>query len=68
LCLQIILCNPICAIAYAYVAWRFFNQRIMDEEKYLITFFGVDYVRYQQRVPVGLPYIRGYSIEEATRA
>lgn len=62
---QMILCNPICAFAYAYVSWHFFNRRIIDEEKYLLTFFGVDYVRYQQRVPVGLPYIRGYSIEDA---
>ncbi|VDO75719.1 unnamed protein product [Heligmosomoides polygyrus] len=37
---QVILCNPICLFAYAYVSWHFFNERIYDEERDLINFFG----------------------------
>jgi len=57
---QMILCNMICMVGYAIVAWRFFDLRIFDEEMFLINFFGIDYIEYQRRVPVGLPFITGY--------
>uniref|UniRef100_A0A914WG30 Protein-S-isoprenylcysteine O-methyltransferase n=1 Tax=Plectus sambesii TaxID=2011161 RepID=A0A914WG30_9BILA len=60
---QIALVNPLCVVAYAVVSWRFFNERIYDEELYLINFFRDDYVHYQQRVPVGLPFIEGFKPE-----
>ncbi|CAD5224111.1 unnamed protein product [Bursaphelenchus okinawaensis] len=37
---QIILCNPFCLVAYAYVSYRFFDDRIYEEERYLLEFFG----------------------------
>ena len=54
------LCNPLCTIAYAYVSWRFFNERIEDEEVTLLNFFGEHYLDYQKRVGTGLPFINGY--------
>ncbi|KAK7093402.1 protein-S-isoprenylcysteine O-methyltransferase-like [Littorina saxatilis] len=57
---QIMLCNPCCLIGYTIVSWRFFNERIYEEEIYLLNFFGEDYLEYQRRVPTGLPFIQGY--------
>ncbi|KAK6726584.1 hypothetical protein RB195_004735 [Necator americanus] len=57
---QVILCNPICLCAYAYVSWHFFNERIYDEERDLINFFGQQYVNYRRDVWVGVPYVKGF--------
>ena len=57
---QILLANPICLCAYTYVTWVFFNERIYIEEFSLLQFFGEDYVKYQDRVAVGIPFIKGY--------
>ena len=35
------------------VSFRFFRERIEDEEFQLIRFFGQQYVQYQARVPAG---------------
>jgi protein-S-isoprenylcysteine O-methyltransferase len=60
---QIILANPICTLVYTLTSWKFFNDRIHMEEATLLSFFGDDYYKYQQKVPTGLPFIRGYKIE-----
>ncbi|GFO22026.1 hypothetical protein PoB_004853100 [Plakobranchus ocellatus] len=57
---QVMLCNPICIVAYAVASWKFFNERIFDEEIFLLNFFGEDYLDYQRRVPTGIPFIYGY--------
>ncbi|KAK0056755.1 protein-S-isoprenylcysteine O-methyltransferase [Biomphalaria pfeifferi] len=57
---QIMLCNPFCLIGYTIVSWRFFNERITEEEIYLLNFFGEDYLDYQKKVPTGIPFVRGY--------
>ena len=57
---QLLLCNPVCAVGYAVASWRFFNERIEDEEEYLIHFFGHKYIEYQKKVGTGLPFIRGF--------
>nr|CAG4642001.1 EOG090X0CFU [Eurycercus lamellatus] len=59
---QIVLCNPLCTIAYAYVSWRFFYERVWEEEMTLLHFFGQQYALYQSKVPTGLPFIEGYLI------
>ena len=58
---QLILCNPLCAVTYAIVAWKFFADRIEHEEEMLILFFGKQYLDYRKKVPTGLPFIKGYS-------
>uniref|UniRef100_A0A915DPU9 Protein-S-isoprenylcysteine O-methyltransferase n=1 Tax=Ditylenchus dipsaci TaxID=166011 RepID=A0A915DPU9_9BILA len=57
---QIILCNPICTCVYAYVTFNFFEDRIYEEERYLIEFFGQRYIAYQQKVQTGIPGIPGF--------
>ena len=54
------LCNPVCLFGYAVASWKFFNERIFDEEISLLNFFGEDYVDYQNKVGTGLPFIKGY--------
>lgn len=54
---QVLLGNPICFVAFAYVSWNFFKDRIPLEEYYLHRIFGNEYVRYKARVPTGIPGI-----------
>ncbi|KAK3932805.1 Protein-S-isoprenylcysteine O-methyltransferase [Frankliniella fusca] len=61
---QVLLINPICLIGYTIVSWSFFNERIFYEEITLLNFFGAEYHRYQQKTSTGLPFIKGYIIEE----
>lgn len=61
---QIILFNPICIVLYAIVSWKFFHDRIFIEEITLLNFFGSKYYDYQQKVPTGIPFIKGYEIEQ----
>ncbi|KAK9737644.1 Isoprenylcysteine carboxyl methyltransferase (ICMT) family [Popillia japonica] len=60
---QIILLNPLCTLAYAYVSWIFFRDRINIEELTLLNFFGEEYYNYQKKVGSGLPLIEGYKLE-----
>lgn len=61
---QVLLCNPVCLVAYALASWKFFSERTYNEEQYLIHFFGQEYVYYKRRVWSGLPFIRGFPLEE----
>ncbi|XP_050085536.1 protein-S-isoprenylcysteine O-methyltransferase [Anopheles aquasalis] len=60
---QITLANPICFVIYAIASWKFFHDRILMEEITLLNFFGEEYIKYQERVPTGLPYIHGFRVE-----
>lgn len=63
---QLILMNPLCAIAYPIVAYDFLSSRVVAEEESLLSFFGNAYCEYQARVGTGLPFIRGYiHVEES---
>lgn len=58
---QLTLCNPICLIGYIWASWRFFNERVYDEEITLIDFFGEEYLAYQKKVTsVGVPFVKGF--------
>jgi len=57
---QIILCNPFCIVAYTVASWKFFHQRVYEEEITLLSFFDDQYISYQKKVPTGLPFIHGY--------
>lgn len=53
-------------MAYIYASWKFFDDRIHDEEITLIYFFGDDYLDYQKKVPAtGVPYVKGYEFKPA---
>ena len=58
-----ILCNPVCFVAYVLASWQFFKDRIWDEELSLTEFFGQDYIDYQNKVPTGLPFIDGFKVD-----
>lgn len=55
---QVMLCNPVCVVAFALVTWRFFSRRIPYEEYFLRQFFGSQYIEYARRVPSGIPFVR----------
>ncbi|XP_063691850.1 protein-S-isoprenylcysteine O-methyltransferase-like [Bolinopsis microptera] len=59
---QLLLCNPVCSIGYAYASWKFFEERIEEEECYLLRFFGSEYRDYKEQVGIGIPGIKGYTI------
>ncbi|XP_071109319.1 protein-S-isoprenylcysteine O-methyltransferase-like [Haliotis cracherodii] len=60
---QLVLCNPVCLAGYTAVSWRFFKERIFEEELYLLNFFGEEYIDYQRKVGTGLPFIKGFRAE-----
>jgi protein-S-isoprenylcysteine O-methyltransferase len=61
---QLLLANPICLVAYTVTSWKFFNSRIVYEEYFLRKFFGKKYVEYQKKVTIGIPFIKGYLVDE----
>ncbi|KAM7357347.1 isoprenylcysteine carboxylmethyltransferase ste14 [Cochliomyia hominivorax] len=60
---QFILMNPFCILAYTAASWKFFHDRIYCEEFTLLNFFRNDYRVYQQNVPTGLPFIKGFILD-----
>lgn len=52
--------NPVCVVAYALASWKFFKDRIYYEEMTLVNFFADDYILYQEKVGIGLPFIKGF--------
>ena len=60
---QILLCNPVCLVGYTIASWKFFEDRINDEEESLITFFGEQYVDYKKKVGTGIPFITGFPLD-----
>jgi protein-S-isoprenylcysteine O-methyltransferase len=56
--MQVLLWNPVCAVAYAWVSWKFFASRIEYEEGTLRRFYPQQYPEYCRRTVVGIPFIR----------
>lgn len=54
---QVLLGNPVCAAAFAAVAWRFFVLRIPAEEAHLRQFFGPAWQAYAVATPTRIPFI-----------
>ena len=57
---ELCLMNPICFVLYGGILWVNFNERIIAEEESLYQFFGNAYSDYHTKVPVGIPFIRGF--------
>ncbi|KAA8917501.1 hypothetical protein TRICI_000367 [Trichomonascus ciferrii] len=55
--LQMFMLNPVSFLGFAIVLWRFFNDRIADEESHLVAFFGDRYINYKRSTPTRIPYI-----------
>ncbi|EAR90793.3 S-isoprenylcysteine O-methyltransferase (macronuclear) [Tetrahymena thermophila SB210] len=60
---QIILGNLFCFFAYAFVLYKFFLYRIVQEEHYLVKFFGQQYIDYSKIVPIRIPFME-YAIHK----
>ena len=54
---QVLLANPLCTVAYAAASWRFFNDRIPDEEEALSRMFGDQYKAYKEKTIIGIPFL-----------
>ncbi len=57
------LCNPVCTVGYAVASWKFFYERIRNEEYHLIRFFGDEYIQYMREVPTRIPFNSGLEPE-----
>lgn len=55
--IEIMCCNPICFIAFTFILFKFFKNRILLEEKLLIQFFGEEYLEYKKKVGILIPFI-----------
>ncbi|WWC87816.1 uncharacterized protein L201_002708 [Kwoniella dendrophila CBS 6074] len=53
---QLLLGNVVTSLGFVIVLSRFFSARIIDEEKWLVKFFGDEYVQYRKRVGTKLPF------------
>ena len=51
------LANPLSVIVFVIVTWRFFDDRIREEEGLLLGFFGKQYEDYRAKVPTRMPFI-----------
>lgn len=54
---QLLLGNPIHAMAYAAVSWNFFKRRIAYEEESLLQLFPDEYPDYRRRTWMGIPFL-----------
>lgn len=54
---QMILGNGLCLAGYGWVLFRFFRERIQEEEKYLVDFFPAEYEKYRRICNSGFPCI-----------
>ena len=55
---QLVLGNWVCFVVYAGILFVFFRERIRNEERFLVRFFGEEYERYRERTGVWIPGIR----------
>lgn len=55
---QVLLLNPISFLLFALISLRFFKNRILFEEAYLLRFFGDEYAEYKLKVPTGIPTLK----------
>ncbi|CAG8438545.1 16247_t:CDS:2 [Acaulospora morrowiae] len=56
--MQVLLFNPICLVVFPVVLYRFFSNRIREEEPLLVEFFGEEYEEYRKKTPTLIPFIR----------
>ena len=52
---QLILANPICLVGYSIVSWKFFQNRLEEEEEHLLMMFGEEYAEYKRKTWIGIP-------------
>ena len=55
--IEVMCFNPLCIIGFTYILFKFFKNRIQNEEEFLIRFFGMEYIKYRKEVGVLIPFI-----------
>ncbi|KAK9245348.1 Isoprenylcysteine carboxyl methyltransferase family-domain-containing protein [Lipomyces tetrasporus] len=55
---QLFLMNPVATVGFTIILWRFFNNRIRYEEKFLTDFFGDKYIDYKKTTGTLIPFIK----------
>ena len=55
--IEIMCVNPLCIIAFTFILFKFFKNRIKIEEEYLIRFFGMEYINYRREVGALIPFV-----------
>jgi len=55
---QLLICNPLCSVAYAFASWRFFKVRIAYEEDLLQRQYPKKYSSYIDSSWLGIPFIK----------
>lgn len=55
---QLWLGNTIFLVLGLVKLWQFFKNRIVFEEKYLMSFFGDDYANYRSNTTTGIPFVK----------
>jgi len=55
---QLLICNPLCSVAYAFASWRFFKVRIAYEEDLLQRQYPKRYSSYIDSSWLGIPFIK----------
>ncbi|WWD16571.1 hypothetical protein CI109_100999 [Kwoniella shandongensis] len=53
---QLLLGNVVSTVGFILVLSKFFSARIVDEELWLVKFFGDEYIEYRKRVGTKLPF------------
>ena len=56
---QLMLLNPVSLIGFILASWKFFDDRVYEEEIALVNMFGQAYVDYKKAVPSGVPFVYG---------
>ena len=55
---QVLLCNPVCLVGFAWASWRFFAARVPFEESLLRQMFPEEYPAYAAKTRTWMPGIR----------
>lgn len=55
--IQLVLGNVVCLLLYVVVLYRYYANRIPYEEKFLVEFFGEEYVDYRKKVGTKIPFV-----------
>lgn len=64
---QLLLGNPVCFVLYAFAAWKFFAERIPEEEYHLFGMFRGAYLQYRKKTWILIPFIQDPFSGVATR-
>eukprot|EP01065_Artemidia_motanka_P053217 TRINITY_DN9818_c3_g2_i1.p1 TRINITY_DN9818_c3_g2~~TRINITY_DN9818_c3_g2_i1.p1 ORF type:complete len:232 (+),score=71.63 TRINITY_DN9818_c3_g2_i1:127-822(+) len=62
---QVLLVNPVSTPLFAYLSFKFFEQRVPYEEACLLEQYGLDYEEYMRNVPTRIPFVPGLQFVQA---